>query len=83
MSVDGGPAADMRYVVRTDPFAVEARERLGETADFVEPTASAHIWELELPDSLAPGIHSVVVETVDEFGQPQRGVLTFEIVPEG
>ena len=46
---------------------------------FPRPTVSAHIWEYDLPEGLAPGLHSVVVESVDEFGQERRGVLSFEV----
>ena len=46
---------------------------------FSPPAASSHIWEFDLPERLAPGIHSVVVESEDEFEQQQRGVLSFEV----
>ena len=80
LSLDGGPFMPMRYVVRTDPFMERAYRRLVGTPDaFPTPKASAHIWEFDVPDNLESGIHSVVVETEDEFGQRQRGVMTFEV----
>ena len=70
----------MRYVVRTDPFMETAYSRLAGTQDaFLAPAASTHIWEFDLPENIGPGIHNVVVESEDEFGQQQRGVLSFEI----
>ena len=70
----------MRYVVRTDPFMEATFRRFSDTDDaFVAPATSAHIWEFDLPEHLEPGIHSVVVESEDEFGQHQRGVLSFEV----
>ena len=80
LSLDGGPLTPMRYVVRTDPFMEKAYKQLADTPDaFPRPTRSAHIWEFDLPENLEPGIHSVVVESEDEFGQHQRGVLSFEV----
>ena len=70
----------MRYVVRTDPFMEKAYRQRADTRDaFPAPTTSAHIWEFDLPENLEPGIHSVVVESEDEFEQQQSGVLSFEV----
>ncbi len=78
LSLDGGGPMPMRYVVRTDPFMERAYRRLADTPDaFPTPDPSAHIWEFDLPENLEPGIHTVVVETEDEFGQHQRGVFSF------
>jgi hypothetical protein len=72
----------MTYVVRTDPFVVGVYERLLGTDQAIgEPTLSAHIWELPLPDSLAPGVHRIEVFSEDEFGQHRHGALSFEITP--
>jgi len=83
ISLNGGPSTAMRYVVRTDPFIERAFERFTGTDDaFVSPAPSSHIWEFDLPASLAPGLHHVIVETEDEFGQEHRGVLSFELLEE-
>ena len=80
LSLDGGPLTPMRYVVRTDPFMEKAYRQLADTRyAFPAPATSAHIWEFDLPVNLEPGIHSVVVESEDEFEQQQRGVLSFEV----
>ena len=80
LSLDGGRLMPMRYVVRPDPFMERAYRRLADTqAAFPPPAVSSHIWEFDLPENLEPGIHSVVVETEDEFEQHQRGVLSFEV----
>ena len=71
----------MRYVVRTDPFVERAYTQLADTPEaFPRPAVSAHIWEFDLPEGLEAGLHSVVVESEDEFGQRHRGVLSFEIM---
>ena len=80
VSLDGDPFTPMRYVVRTDPFMERAYRRLADTPDaFPAPAVSAHLWEFDLPEHLEPGIHSVVIESLDEFDQQQRGVLSFEV----
>jgi hypothetical protein len=80
LSLDGGPPIPMRYAARTDPFVARAyREYSGIQSAFPAPAASAHIWEFDLPPDLESGLHRVVVESEDEFGQRQRGVLSFEV----
>jgi hypothetical protein len=84
LSLDGGSPMPMQYVIRRDPYVERAYRRLADTEEaFPPPQASAHIWELDLPADLPPGLHSVVVETEDEFGQRRRGVLTFEVTGTG
>lgn len=80
VSLDHGLFQAMRYVVRTDPFVEKTFARYAETGEaFPSPEPSAHIWEYELPASLSTGIHHLLVESEDEFGQKQRGVFTFEV----
>jgi len=84
LSLDGGRLMPMRYVVRTDPFMERAYRRFADTPDaYPIPKVSAHIWEFDVPEDLEPGIHSVVVESEDEFGQRQRGVFSFEVTAAG
>jgi len=79
-SLDGIEFLPMRYTVRTDPYVERVHARYAETDSATgDPTRSSHIWEIELPDNLATGLHHVIVETEDEFGQQQRGTFTFEI----
>ncbi|MDH3207560.1 MAG: calcineurin-like phosphoesterase C-terminal domain-containing protein, partial [Gemmatimonadota bacterium] len=84
LSLDGGPLMPMRYVVRTDPFVERAYALLADTPEaFPGPAVSAHIWEFDLPDDVEAGLHSLVVESEDEFGQRHRGVLSFEVMGAG
>lgn len=81
MSLNGGPAQAMRYTVRTDPYVERAYQQLlGTPQAFGRPHLSAHIWELELPASLAPGIHRVTISTRDEFGQAHEANFSFEVL---
>jgi|TARA_B100001964_G_scaffold231350_1_gene285876 hypothetical protein len=81
LSLDGANMAAMNYTVRTDPYAERIFQRLSDTSDAISrPTRSAHIWEFQLPDELAIGIHRVEVFSEDEFGQTQRGAFSFEIL---
>ncbi len=80
-SLDGAEFIPMRYTVRTDPYVERIHARFAESESATgDPTRSSHIWEAELPDNLPAGLHHVVVETEDEFGQRQRGTFTFEIL---
>ncbi len=80
---DGGSEHAMEYTVRTDPFVERVHQRFADTDDaFGRATRSSHIWQLPLPTDLEPGVHYVDVRSLDEFGQQQRGRLTFELLPE-
>jgi hypothetical protein len=80
LALNGADSVAMQYVVRTDPLVERLVQQYADTDEaFPGATRSAHIWEYELPVDLGPGLHSVVVESLDEFGQRQRGVFTFEI----
>ena len=81
VALDGEPEQLMSYTVRTDPFIESIFEKYRGTDDaYPTPDRSAHIWEAPLPDNLSTGLHQLVVTTLDEFGQAQRGTFTFEIV---
>jgi hypothetical protein len=80
-SIDGEEAQAMTYVVRTDPFVERLDSRYLNTDSEYSPAArSAHIWEMNLPDGLDEGLHTVEIESEDEFGQQREGAMTFEIL---
>lgn len=80
-SIDGGERIPMTYTVRTDPY-IERLNNTYQDTDYEYSTAkrSAHIWETALPTSLDAGIHTIKVNTLDEFGQERLGAISFEIV---
>lgn len=81
MSLDGGASVEMMNVLRNDPFMVRQYEKYRGTPDaFSSPQPSSHIWEYDLPNNLAPGLHTVVVKSRDEFGQQAEQVFTFELL---
>jgi len=81
LSINGAAPQAMRYRVRTDPFVERVHAQLQGTAQALgTPHRSAHIWELELPDSLAAGLHRVAVSSEDEFGQQRAATLSFEVL---
>jgi hypothetical protein len=82
MSLNKGDRRAMTYAVRTDPFAERLYEQLKNSDHPISrPTRSAHIWELPLPENLAPGVHRVEIYSIDEFDQQRHGALSFEILP--
>lgn len=79
-SIDGGDLQAMVYAVRTDPFVERLSSRYQETENEYNSAArSAHIWEMDLPEGLAPGIHTIEIQSEDEFAQKRQGAMTFEI----
>jgi hypothetical protein len=82
-SIDGGPRQAMTYTVRTDPYVERLHRTYADTdSAFGSARRSSHIWELPLPANLAPGLHHVVITSLDEFGQRQRGNFSFELLPD-
>ncbi|MFT7208153.1 MAG: hypothetical protein ACI9JU_002922 [Pseudohongiellaceae bacterium] len=80
-SIDGGETHTMTYVVRTDPFVERLDSIYQDTDSEYSPAArSAHIWEMDFPDGLGEGLHTVRIRTEDEFGQRREGAMTFEII---
>lgn len=80
MSLDGESWMTMVNVLRNDPFMDRLTERFaGTDGSFSTPQPSSHIWELPLPEGLAPGLHVVRVRSEDEFGQQAFEAFTFEI----
>ena len=79
-SIDGAAQQQMIYTLRTDPLVENLyQEFLNSDDAYPTPDRSAHIWELPLPEELGVGLHHIVVNSTDEFGQTRRGTLTFEI----
>ncbi len=80
LRLDQGERQAMTYTVRTDPFVERLHAQYaGSDNEYGTPTRSSHVWEYALPDQLPPGLHLIEIETEDEFGQQQRGLMTFEI----
>lgn len=82
MSLNSGDRQPMTYSVRTDPFVERLYEQLqGSDHPIGTPTRSAHIWQLPMPDDLAPGVHRLEIYSEDEFDQHRHGTFSFEITP--
>ncbi len=81
VSFDGGQFLEMRNVLRNDPFMVRQHAKYTGTPDaFSSPQPSSHIWEYELPADLTAGLHAVVVQSKDEFGQEASQSFSFELL---
>jgi len=80
-SIDGGETQSMTYAVRSDPFVERLASKYQDTDSEYSPARrSAHIWELNLPEDLDEGLHTIEVQSEDEFGQQRAGAMTFEIL---
>jgi hypothetical protein len=71
----------MTYTVRTDPFVERLDSKYQDTdSEYSRAARSSHIWEINLPDGLGEGLHTVEIKSEDEFGQQRAGAMTFEIL---
>ena len=78
--IDDGPAQSMQRVSRIDPFIFEMFTRHADTKkSFVRLAPSSHLFEADLPDDLGPGMYTLSVEAVDEFGRTHHGHTVLEI----
>jgi len=65
---------------RPDPFVEEVFARNEATKKaWVKAEVSSHIWTARLPGDLAPGAYRVVVEAINEYGEPVSGRLALEV----
>lgn len=79
-AIDNGERSAMNYIVRTDPF-IESLAKYEDTENaYSGISRSAHIWEINLPEGLDSGLHSIKVDSLDEFGQRRTAAMTFEVI---
>ncbi|MEM7101201.1 MAG: calcineurin-like phosphoesterase family protein [Pseudomonadota bacterium] len=89
---DGGPRSQVYFTIagmdeqsmqrvdRVDPKIQEMFTRHADSKkSWVNATPSSHLWEAELPDSLEPGVYTLSVRAVDEFGNTHHGHSILEI----
>jgi hypothetical protein len=79
-TVDDRPPVVMERSLRADPFVQELFQRAAATLrPWVEPVPSTHLWAAPLPDDLAPGLHTITVRALDEYGREHRAHKLFEV----
>lgn len=89
---DGGPKSNVSYrindgdymplerVLRKDPYILEQYSRHRDVKkSWVQASASTHLFEADLDDSIEPGTHTVTVRAMDEFGRVHHGHAVLEI----
>ena len=89
---DGGPRSSVEFTigdrppvpmvrfVGTDPFAIELFQRAKETIKpWVEAVPTTHLWTAQLPEDLRPGVHTITVRAIDDYGQEHMAHKIFEI----
>jgi calcineurin-like phosphoesterase family protein len=89
---DGGPKSSVYFKVgnhqemimarsiRKDPLIDEMWTRNPDSKkSFVNAAVSSHLFEADLPDDLAPGVYTLSVRAVDEFGRTHHGHSILEI----
>jgi hypothetical protein len=74
------PAMPMERIVGIDPFAVELFQRASETIKpWVEAVPTTHLWTAHLPEDLRPGVHTINVRAIDDYGQEHVAHKVFEV----
>jgi hypothetical protein len=74
------PPVPMERIVGTDPFAIELFQRASETIKpWVEAVPTTHLWTAQLPEDLRPGVHTITVKAIDDYGQEHEAHKVFEV----
>lgn len=78
--IDNGEYKSLERQIRTDPYFVSLLStHKDKYPDWIESHISNHIWTGNFPDGLEPGVHSLEVRTVDQYGKIYRSVTIFEV----
>ena len=89
---DGGPKSSVSYrindgqyqpmkrTLRKDPYMLEQFVRYkSDKKSFVQATVATHLFVADLDSDLPPGVHTVTVRAVDEFGRIHHAHAVLEI----
>ena len=80
-SIDNGPYYTLEPESRIDPFCVSLLNNHKDAyTKWIEPNQSNHIWTGKLPFNLPPGVHTIKVRTVDQYGASFKTASLFEIL---
>ncbi|NDJ60559.1 MAG: hypothetical protein GYB67_05500, partial [Chloroflexi bacterium] len=75
MSIDGGDPIPMeRNLNQNDPLADRSITNEG-----LLTNESSHIYTADLPTDLEPGVHTIVIDVVDLYGQTFTGTKVFDV----
>ena len=79
-TLDGKAMAQPISKARVDPLTKDLFARAGSTLKpWVKAEVSSHIWEVDIPYDLEPGLHRISVNVDDAYGRPHRQNLIFEV----
>lgn len=73
---DRGGWVEMKKVAEKDPYYVVMRQRemaADPKVKLNEPIPSGHLWKANLPASLKPGSHLLMIEGTDAYGRVHTG----------
>jgi len=81
MQIGDRPPVPMTRTDRSDPYVEQLFARYKETMkSWVVPEASSHVWVAGLPLDLDPGVHTITVTAVDEYGAHHTARRILEVV---
>lgn len=71
---------EMKRTKMPDPFTEKTYARQKDSMpSWLRAGVSTHIWTCTLPGDLKPGVHRIVVQTTDQFGQSHQAAHIFEM----
>jgi 3',5'-cyclic AMP phosphodiesterase CpdA len=79
LRIDDAEAVAMKPTAINDPFIDDLYEKTKRTwKSWIDIDPSHHLWTATLPDSIGPGVHTIRVTAVDEYGHTHTSHLIFE-----
>ena len=78
--IDNLPPLKMKRIVMIDPFTKQSyKQQKDSMPSWIKAGSSTHIWTFPLPTDLKPGVHRVLVQTMDQFGKTHQAAQVFEV----
>ena len=78
--IDNSPSDDLKKAKMKDPFAIQLFTENSQCyKEWMSVGISNHMWTGKLPSDLAVGMHKIIVNAKDEYGNEFRKASIFEI----
>jgi hypothetical protein len=74
----GGPTP-MTPASGPDPLSADLFRGPAPRKAWVAATPCAHLWQCALPQDLAPGAHTLLVRSIDEYGRAHTARALLEV----
>lgn len=83
-TVDGQTESPLERVITADPLMVQLWDEREDSDSAAKPSREVlHLWTGKLPADLSPGLHSLVIRELDQYGTLHSAASLFEIPTSG